>query len=80
MSRATTITLSAIAVACAVSALSLALCCTGDDSAAPSQNLPEPWYISDCQYFAPDADFKLSREAAAMKAYNADLEAQQRGQ
>ena len=45
------------------------------------QTLPSPWYISDdIQYFPPGPEFKLSREAAAMKAYKADLEAQQRGQ
>jgi hypothetical protein len=43
------------------------------------QTLPSPWYIGDdIQYFAPGPEFKLSREAAAMKAYQAELEAQQR--
>jgi hypothetical protein len=36
------------------------------------------WYIDEnIQYFPPGPEFKLSREAAAMKAYKADLEAQQ---
>ena len=38
---------------------------------------PNPWYIydgADIQYFAPGPEFKLSREAAAQKAYKADLE------
>jgi hypothetical protein len=42
---------------------------------------PSPWFIQDGgQYFPPGPEFKLSREAAAMKAYKADLEAQRAGQ
>jgi hypothetical protein len=34
------------------------------------QTLPSPYYMSDdVQYFAPGPEFKLQREAAAMKAY-----------
>ena len=45
------------------------------------QTLPSPWYMADdIQYFPPGPEFKLAREAAAMKAYKADLEAQQAGQ
>jgi hypothetical protein len=45
------------------------------------QTLPSGYYIQDdIQYFPPGPEFKLSREAAAMKAYKADLEAQQVGQ
>jgi hypothetical protein len=63
------------------SALVLALASTGCQGVYNGQLLPSPWYISDdIQYFPPGPEFKLSREAAAMKAYNADLEAQQRGQ
>ena len=41
------------------------------------QTLPSPWYYyDDIQYFAPGSEFKLSNEAAAQKAYKADLEAQ----
>ena len=42
------------------------------------QTLPPPFGIGtdDIQYFAPAPDFKLSREAAAKKAFKADLEAQ----
>ena len=41
------------------------------------QTLPSPWYYyDDIQYFAPGPEFKLSREAAAQKAYKADLQAQ----
>jgi hypothetical protein len=39
--------------------------------------LPSPYYLKDdVQYFAPGSEFKLSREAAAMKAYQADQAAQ----
>jgi hypothetical protein len=35
------------------------------------QTLPSPYYIyDDVQYFPPGPEFKLSREAAAMKAYD----------
>jgi hypothetical protein len=45
------------------------------------QTLPSAYYIhDDIQYHAPGPEFKLSREAAAQKAYKADLEAQQAGQ
>ena len=37
------------------------------------QTLPSPYYMSDdVQYFQPGPEFKLAREAAAMKAYNQD--------
>jgi hypothetical protein len=43
------------------------------------QTLPSPYYIEDdVQYFAPGPEFKLSREAAAMKAYKAEQELQRR--
>jgi len=61
--------------------LALALSSTGCQGVYNGQLLPSPYYIQDdIQYFAPGPEFKLSREAAAMKAYNADLDAQQRGQ
>lgn len=51
---------------------------TGCQGVYNGQTLPSPWYIGDdIQYFPPGPEFKLSREAAAMKAYRADLEAQQ---
>jgi hypothetical protein len=38
---------------------------------------PSPWYIDGAKdYMPPGPEFKLSREAAAMKAYRADLEAE----
>ena len=49
----------------------------GTEAAATSE--PSPWYIydgADIQYFAPGPEFKLSRESAALKAYQADLAAQ----
>lgn len=54
---------------------------TGCQGLYNGQTLPSPWYIGDdIQYFPPGPEFKLSREAAAMKAYRADLEAQQAAQ
>jgi hypothetical protein len=61
--------------------LVMALAGTGCQGVYNGQLLPSPWYASDdIQYFAPGPEFKLSREAAAMKAYKADLAAQDRGQ
>jgi hypothetical protein len=46
---------------------------TGCQSDFGGQTLPSPYYMSDdVQYFPPGAEFKLSKEAAAMKAYNQD--------
>ena len=54
---------------------------TGCQGVYNGQTLPSPWYITDdIQYFPPGPEFKLAREAAAQKAYKADLEAQQVGQ
>ncbi|MBN1393644.1 MAG: hypothetical protein JW959_01245 [Pirellulales bacterium] len=37
------------------------------------QTLPSPWYMKDdVQYYPSGSEFKLSQEAAAMKAYNQD--------
>ena len=56
----------------------VAMSSTGCQGLYNGQTLPSPWYIGDdIQYFPPGPEFKLSREAAAMKAYKADLEAQQ---
>ena len=53
---------------------------TGCQGVYNGQTLPSPWYLADdIQYFPPGPEFKLSREAAAMKAYKADLDAQQGG-
>ena len=55
----------------------VALSATGCQVHVGGQTLPSPHYLTDdVQYFAPGPEFKLSREAAAMKAYQADQEAQ----
>jgi len=42
---------------------------TGCQSHIGGQTLPSPYYMSDdVQYFPPGPEFKLAREAAAMKA------------
>jgi hypothetical protein len=58
-----------------------ALGSTGCQGYYAGQTLPSGYYIADdIQYHAPGPEFKLSREAAAQKAYKADLEAQMAGQ
>ena len=52
-----------------------ALTFTGCQVTVGGQTLPSPYYLyDDVQYFAPGSEFKLSNEAAAQKAYRADLE------
>jgi len=64
------------AIACGM--VLAAISATGCQVHVGGQTLPSPYYLQDdVQYFAPGPEFKLSREAAAMKAYQADLEAQQ---
>ena len=66
---------------CGVLLALAALSSTGCQITEGGQTLPSPCYVSDdIQYFAPGPEFKLAREAAAMKAYKADLELQQGGQ
>ena len=62
----------------AICALGLAsLSATGCQVSVGGQTLPSAYYLSDdVQYFAPGPEFKLSREAAAIKAYNADQQLQ----
>jgi hypothetical protein len=44
---------------------------TGCQVETGGQTLPSPYYLNDdVQYHAPTAEFKLQREAAAMKAFN----------
>jgi hypothetical protein len=51
---------------------------TGCQSSIGGQTLPSPYYIhDDVQYFPPGTEFKLPREAAAMRAYRAERELQQ---
>jgi hypothetical protein len=46
------------------------LCMTGCQSSIGGQTLPSPYYLyDDVEYFAPGPEFKLAREAAAMKAF-----------
>lgn len=53
--------------------LSAGLCLTGCQIENGGQTLPSPYYQKDdVQYFPPGPQFKLAREAAAMKAYNED--------
>lgn len=57
--------------------LALAALASGCQVNAGGQTLPSPWYYTDdVQYFAPGPEFKLTREAAAMKAYKAEAEAE----
>lgn len=53
--------------------LTVALGLTGCQSDIGGQTLPSPyWQADDVQYFPPGPEFKLSREAAAMKAFKQD--------
>ena len=57
--------------------LFMALSLTGCQVDSGGQTLPSPWYQKDdVQYFPPGPQFKLSREAAAMKAANPDQQPQ----
>ncbi len=50
---------------------------TGCQSLIGGQVLPSPWYQhDDVQYYAPGPEFKLSREAAAQKAFKEQKEDQ----
>lgn len=61
-------------------ALLASIFATGCQIHEGGQTLPSGYYLTDdIQYFAPGSEFKLSREAAAQKAYQADLEAQRAG-
>lgn len=58
--------------------LALVTLSTGCQVQTGGQTLPSPWYhTDDVQYFAPGPEFKLTREAAAMKAYKAEEQARQ---
>jgi hypothetical protein len=46
----------------------LSLAATGCQMDIAGQTLPSPYYLTDdVQYYAPGPEFKLSREAAALK-------------
>lgn len=52
---------------------------TGCQVHVGGMTLPSPYYHKDdVQYFAPGPEFKLSREAAAMKQYKAEQAAKER--
>jgi hypothetical protein len=51
---------------------------TGCQVDVGGQTLPSPYYLQDdIQYFPRGHEFKLYREAAAMKAYNEETARQQ---
>jgi hypothetical protein len=55
-----------------------ALTATGCQVDIGGQTLPSPFYqTDDIQYFPPGPEFKLSREAAAQKAFAEDRAAEQ---
>ncbi len=54
------------------------LASTGCQMDIAGQTLPSPYYLSDdVQYYAPGPEFKLAREAAALKEQNAAIASQQ---
>ena len=66
--------LSSVLCACG---LLVSISSTGCQVSVGGQTLPSPYYLTDdVQYYAPATEFKLSREAAAMKAYKAEQELQ----
>ncbi|MBW3600862.1 MAG: hypothetical protein KY475_26795 [Planctomycetes bacterium] len=57
-------------VACGLGLAALLGTSTGCQVTVAGQTLPSPYYMDDdVQYFAPGPEFKLQREAAALKAY-----------
>ena len=63
--------------AVALPALSLLSGCQAEYA---GQTLPSPWYLTDdVQYYAPGPEFKLAREAAAMKEQSEAIKSQQQG-
>ena len=61
-------------------ALAAAASSTGCQVYEAGQTLPSPWYLDDdVQYHPAGAEFKLSREAAALKAFKAERELEQLG-
>jgi len=62
--------LAALAVGCSIGL-------TGCQVDVGGQTLPSPYYMQDdVQYFPAGPEFKLAREAAALKAAQADLQQQ----
>jgi hypothetical protein len=59
--------------------LAAAVMATGCQVSTSGQTLPSAYYMrDDVQYFAPGPEFKLAREAAMLKAHNADQQMQGR--
>ena len=61
-------------------ALALVACLgmTGCQVQVGGQTLPSPYYLSDdVQFFPPGPEFKLAREAAAMKAAKQEMTGEQ---
>jgi hypothetical protein len=59
--------------------LLVALGITGCQAEIGGQSLPSPyWMTDDVQYFAPGPEFKLAKEAAALKAARAEQNLQKR--
>jgi hypothetical protein len=54
---------------------------TGCQAEYGGVTLPSPWYLTDdVQYYAPGPEFKLAREAAAMKEEAEAVESEQQKQ
>lgn len=52
----------------------VSLASTGCQMDIAGQTLPSPYYLTDdVQYYAPGPEFKLAREAAALKEQNAEI-------
>jgi hypothetical protein len=57
---------------CAAGLMLMSLAATGCQMDIAGQTLPSPYYLSDdVQYYAPGPEFKLAREAAALKEASA---------
>ena len=57
--------------------LAAAVTATGCQVSVSGQTLPSPYYtMDDVQYFPPGPEFKLTKEANLMKAYNAERQMQ----
>jgi hypothetical protein len=53
--------------------LAACACSTGCQVDVAGQTMPSPYHLTDdVQYYAPDPEFKLSREAAALAEQRAD--------
>jgi hypothetical protein len=60
-----------------VAALPAMTLLTGCQVEMAGQTLPSPWYLTDdVQYYAPGPEFKLAKEAAAMKEQSEAVQSQ----